>query len=196
MNYEGISKFISLVLRHKPEAANLTVDKYGYAQVDELVAYLNKKYKGFTVTDLDTIVETDDKQRYSYNNDHTKIRAVQGHSIKVELELVEQQPPELLYHGTSSKYLSGIMEQGLIPKQRQYVHLSNNTFTAYKVGQRHGAATVILVIAAQKMYEQGYKFYCAENGVWLTDKVPTKFMRSYFVNSDAELTDINFSLSE
>lgn len=175
MNYEGISKFISLVLRHKPEAANLTVDKYGYAQVDELVAYLNKKYKGFTVTDLDTIVETDDKQRYSYNNDHTKIRAVQGHSIKVELELVEQQPPELLYHGTSSKYLSGIMEQGLIPKQRQYVHLSKDVETAMIVGARHGGKTVVLKIMAQPMYISGHKFYQAENGVWLTDTVPSNY---------------------
>ena len=84
IDYERVSKFISLVLRHKPDAANLSLDKYGYAQVDELVAYLNKKYGGFTVTDLDTIVETDDKQRYSYNNDHTKIRAVQGHSFPVD----------------------------------------------------------------------------------------------------------------
>ena len=190
MNYEGISKFISLVLRHKPEAANLTVDKYGYAQVDELVAYLNKKYGGFTVTDLDTIVETDDKQRYSYNNDHTKIRAVQGHSIPVELMLVEQQPPELLYHGTSSKYLSSIMDQGLIPKQRQYVHLSKDVDTAHTVGLRHGAGTVILVVSAEQMWKDGYKFFLSDNGVWLVDEVPTKYFTLWHVNSSFDLNHL------
>lgn len=196
IDYERVSKFISLVLRHKPDAANLSLDKYGYAQVDELVAYLNKKYGGFTVTDLDTIVETDDKQRYSYNNDHTKIRAVQGHSIKVELELIEQQPPELLYHGTAEKYIPSIMEQGLIPKQRQYVHLSNNTFTAHKVGQRHGGRTYICVIASQLMYEHGYKFYVSENGVWLTDKVPTKYLTPCLVDSGNEAKDLAVQLGE
>lgn len=196
MNLTTVSRFISLVLRHKPEAANLSLDKYGYAQVDELVAYLNKKYKGFTETDLDTIVETDDKQRYSYSNDHKRIRAVQGHSIPVELELMEQQPPELLYHGTSSKYVPSIMEQGLIPKSRQYVHLSNNTFTAYKVGQRHGGTTVIFVVAAQLAYEQGYKFYQAENGVWLTDKIPKGFITPCFITSEYELKELSVQMGE
>lgn len=196
IDYERVSKFISLVLRHKPEAAKLTVDKYGYANVAELVNYLNKRFGGFTETDLDVIVTTDDKQRYSYNEDHTKIRAVQGHSIKVELELVEQKPPELLYHGTAEKYIPSIMEQGLIPKQRQYVHLSNNTFTAHKVGQRHGGRTYICVVAAQLMHEHGYKFYLSENGVWLTDKVPVKYLTPCLVIDEGEAKSLAVMLGE
>lgn len=187
IDYECVSKFISLVLRHKPDAANLSLDKYGYAQVDELVAYLNKKYGGFTVTDLDTIVETDDKQRYSYNNDHTKIRAVQGHSFPVDLELEAQQPPQLLFHGTSTKYLDSIMEKGIISKSRQYVHLSKDVDTAYTVGLRHGAGTVILVVSAKQMWKDGYKFFLSDNGVWLVDEVPTKYFSLYHCNTGFDL---------
>lgn len=188
IDYERVSKFISLVLRHKPDAANLSLDKYGYAQVDELVAYLNKKYGGFTVTDLDTIVETDDKQRYSYNNDHTKIRAVQGHSFPVDLRLEAQQPPQLLFHGTSTKYLDGIMEKGIISKSRQYVHLSKDVDTAHTVGLRHGAGTVILVVSAEQMWKDGYKFFLSDNGVWLVDEVPTKYFTLYHCNTGFDLS--------
>ena len=188
IDYERVSKFISLVLRHKPDAANLSLDKYGYAQVDELVAYLNKKYGGFTVTDLDTIVETDDKQRYSYNNDHTKIRAVQGHSFPVDLRLEAQQPPQLLFHGTSTKYLDGIMDKGIVSKSRQYVHLSKDVDTAHTVGLRHGAGTVILVVSAEQMWKDGYKFFLSDNGVWLVDKVPTKYFTLYHCNTGFDLS--------
>lgn len=196
IDYERVSKFISLVLRHKPEAANLSLDKYGYAKVDELVAYLNKKYGGFTVTDLDTIVETDDKQRYSYNNDHTKIRAVQGHSFPVDLGLEAQQPPELLFHGTSTKYLDSIMKQGIISKSRQYVHLSKDVDTAHTVGLRHGAGTVILVVSAKQMWDEGYKFFLSDNGVWLVDEVPTKYFTLWHVNSDFDLKQLKVTVGE
>ena len=196
IDYERVSKFISLVLRHKPEAANLTVDKYGYAQVDELVAYLNKKYGGFTVTDLDTIVETDDKQRYSYNNDHTKIRAVQGHSFPVDLGLEAQQPPLLLFHGTSTKYLDSIMEKGIISKSRQSVHLSKAVDTAHTVGLRHGAGTVILVVSANQMWKDGYKFFLSDNGVWLVDEVPTKYFTLWHVNSSFDLNHLKVVADE
>lgn len=196
IDYERVSKFISLVLRHKPEAANLTVDKYGYAQVDELVAYLNKKYGGFTVTDLDTIVETDDKQRYSYNNDHTKIRAVQGHSFPVDLGLEAQQPPLLLFHGTSTKYLDSIMKKGIISKSRQYVHLSKDVDTAHTVGLRHGAGTVILVVSANQMWRDGYKFFLSDNGVWLVDEVPTKYFTLWHVNSSFDLNHLKVVAGE
>lgn len=175
LNLTEVSKFISLVLRHKPEVANLVLDKYGYVEVDELVAFLNRKYMGFTVGDLDTIVNTDEKNRYSYNDDHTKIRANQGHSIKVDLGLKNQQPPKLLFHGTSEKYLNSIKEKGIIAKSRQYVHLSKDVNTAYTVGLRHGGRTVILAVSADQMYHEGYKFYISENGVWLTDIVPPKY---------------------
>lgn len=196
IDYERVSKFISLVLRHKPEAANLTVDKYGYAQVDELVAYLNKKYGSFTVTDLDTIVETDDKQRYSYNNDRTKIRAVQGHSFPVDLGLEAQQPPLLLFHGTSTKYLDSIMKKGIISKSRQYVHLSKDVDTAHTVGLRHGAGTVILVVSANQMWKDGYKFFLSDNGVWLVHEVPTKYFTLWPVNSSFDLNHLKVVAGE
>lgn len=196
IDYELVSKFISLVLRHKPEEANLVLDKYGYAQVDELVAYLNKKYSGFTVTDLDTIVETDDKQRYSYNNDHTKIRAVQGHSFPVDLGLEAQQPPLLLFHGTSTKYLDSIMKRGIISKSRQYVHLSKDVDTAHTVGLRHGAGTVILVVSANQMWGDGYKFFLSDNGVWLVDEVPTKYFTLWHVNSSFDLNHLKVVAGE
>ena len=196
IDYERVSKFISLLLRHKPEAANLVLDKYGYAQVDELVAYLNKKYGGFTVTDLDTIVETDDKQRYSYNNDHTKIRAVQGHSFPVDLGLEAQQPPLLLFHGTSTKYLDSIMKKGIISKSRQYVHLSKDVDTAHTVGLRHGAGTVILVVSANQMWKDGYKFFLSDNGVWLVDEVPTKYFTLWHVNSSFDLNHLKVVADE
>ena len=196
IDYERVSKFISLVLRHKPEAANLVLDKYGYAQVDELVAYLNKKYGGFTVTDLDTIVETDDKQRYSYNNDHTKIRANQGHSFPVDLGLEAQQPPLLLFHGTSTKYLDSIMKRGIISKSRQYVHLSKDVDTAHTVGLRHGARTVILVVSANQMWRDGYKFFLSDNDVWLVDEVPTKYFTLWHVNSSFDLNHLKVVAGE
>lgn len=196
IDYERVSKFIGLVLRHKPDAANLSLDKYGYAQVDELVAYLNKKYGGFTVTDLDTIVETDDKQRYSYNNDHTKIRAVQGHSFPVDLGLEAQQPPLLLFHGTSTKYLDSIMKKGIISKSRQYVHLSKDVDTAHTVGLRHGAGTVILVVSANQMWKDGYKFFLSDNGVWLVDEVPTKYFTLWHVNSSFDLNHLKVVAGE
>lgn len=196
IDYERVSKFISLVLRHKPDVANLSLDKYGYAQVDELVAYLNKKYGGFTVTDLDTIVETDEKQRYSYNNDHTKIRAVQGHSFPVDLGLEAQQPPLLLFHGTSTKYLDSIMKQGIISKSRQYVHLSKDVDTAHTVGLRHGAGTVILVVSANQMWKDGYKFFLSDNGVWLVDEVPTKYFTLWHVNSSFDLNHLKVVAGE
>ena len=196
IDYERVSKFISLLLRHKPEAANLVLDKYGYAQVDELVAYLNKKYGGFTVTDLDTIVETDDKQRYSYNNDHTKIRAVQGHSFPVDLRLEAQQPPLLLFHGTSTKYLDSIMKKGIISKSRQYVHLSKDVDTAHTVGLRHGAGTVILVVSANQMWKDGYKFFLSDNGVWLVNEVPTKYFTLWHVNSSFDLNHLKVVAGE
>ena len=196
IDYERVSKFISLILRHKPDAANLSLDKYGYAQVDELVAYLNKKYGGFTVTDLDIIVETDDKQRYSYNNDHTKIRAVQGHSFPVDLGLEAKQPPLLLFHGTSTKYLDSIKERGIISKSRQYVHLSKDVDTAHTVGLRHGARTVILVVSANQMWKDGYKFFLSDNGVWLVNEVPTKYFTLWHVNSSFDLNHLKVVASE
>lgn len=178
MNLESVSKFISLVLRHKPEAADITLDNHGWANVDELIAGINKNNApGFTMADLEKIVATDKKGRYSFNSDKTAIRANQGHSIPVDLELKEVEPPEYLYHGTGLKYIESIFNQGILPKSRLYVHLSNDMDTALTVGARHGKP-MVFVVDAGKMRKDGYKFYLSENGVWLTERVPCRYLRT------------------
>ena len=125
---------------------------------------------------LEEIVRTDDKQRYSFNEDKTMIRANQGHSIPVDVELESVEPPEFLYHGTSQKYIDSIEKQGLISKSRLYVHLSKDEETAINVGKRHGNP-VVLIINSRQMFEDGFSFYKSVNGVWLTKEVPIKYLR-------------------
>lgn len=171
LNYT--SRFISLILRHDPAAAGIVLDDEGWANVDELLAGLISKGHKIDRQDLQTIVDTDTKQRYALVGD--KIRANQGHSLKIDLKLPEEQPPELLYHGTAGKSLEAIQTKGLLPMDRQYVHLSADAWTAKKVGSRHGKP-VILLIDAEKMHKDGLKFYRSENGVWLTAEVPVQYI--------------------
>lgn len=172
----SISKFLALVLRHKPEVIGLTLDEHGWCNVSDFVEAFNKKYKGFTFDDLKEIVDTDNKQRYSFNDDLTLIRANQGHSIRVDVELEEKIPPSVLYHGTATKYVSMIDNTGLLPKSRIHVHLSSDLETASLVGCRHGEL-VVYEVNAKKMYEDGFKFYQSVNGVWLVDKVPVAYLK-------------------
>lgn len=174
MNPKETSKFISLILRHKPEAIGITLDEHGWANVEELIAGVAKTHE-FNADILEEIVRTDEKQRYSFNEDKTLIRANQGHSIPVDVELDEAEPPVTLWHGTGEKYVAAIDDQGLIPKSRLYVHLSKDRDTAVKVGKRHGMP-VLYIVKAGKMYQDGYKFYLSKNGVWLTKKVPVKYL--------------------
>lgn len=166
MNLTRTSKYVSLLLRHKPEKAGIHLDQYGWAEVDELIKGVSKTHM-FNMEILEEIVRTDNKQRYSFNEDKTKIRANQGHSIPVDVELEEKQPPEFLYHGTGEKYVVSIDQIGLIPKSRLYVHLSSDVDTAEKVGQRHGKE-VVYQVASGQMHRDGYKFYLSVNNVWLT----------------------------
>ena len=166
--------FISLILRHKPEVIGISLDEHGWADVDDLLAGIQQT-RPFSKEDLEEIVKTDSKQRYSFNEDKTLIRANQGHSIPVDVELEEIMPPKVLYHGSAEKYVSFIEQEGLIPKSRLYVHLSKDVDTALKVGKRHGKAIVYL-IDAEKMAQDGYKFYLSVNGVWLTKAVPTMYL--------------------
>ena len=168
------SKYISLILRHKPEVIGITLDEHGWANVDELIEGVSYTHK-LDMAILEQIVAEDEKQRYSFNEDKTLIRANQGHSIPVDVELEEQQPPEILYHGTGEKYVASIDAQGLIPKSRLYVHLSRDEETANKVGSRHGKP-VIYKVNSGDMYRDGYKFFCSVNGVWLTNEVPVKYL--------------------
>ena len=175
MSLKETSKFISLILRHKPEVIGISLDEHGWANVDELIAGISKA-QPIDMAILEQIVAEDEKQRYSFNEDKTLIRANQGHSIPVDVELEEKEPPEYLYHGTGEKYVNSIDAEGLIPKSRLYVHLSSDEETATKVGQRHGKP-VIYTVKSGEMYRQGYKFYCSVNGVWLTKDVPVSFLK-------------------
>lgn len=177
MNLQNISRYMSLILRHKPEIIDISLDEHGWAAVNELINGIARNNEGFDMATLEEIVKTDNKQRYSFNADKTLIRANQGHSIPVDVELEEKEPPEFLYHGTGKKYVSSILEQGLVPKSRLYVHLSKDIETAKNVGRRHGKE-VVYKIAAHEMYQDGYKFYLSVNGVWLTKKVPLQYMQA------------------
>ncbi len=174
MSFTDTSKFMSLILRHKPEAIGISLDEHGWANVDELIAGIAKTHK-FNMDILEEIVRTDNKQRYSFNEDKTLIRANQGHSIPVDVELDEAEPPAELWHGTGEKYVPSIDEQGLIPKSRLYVHLSKDEETATNVGKRHGKL-VLYKVKAGDMYRDGYKFFLSKNGVWLTKEVPVKYL--------------------
>lgn len=175
MDYTAVSKYISLILRHKPEVIGITLDEHGWADVDELVHGLKETYGRFGYDNLLELVKTDNKQRYSFNDDWTKIRANQGHSINVDVELKKQKPPIWLYHGTGLKYVNSIDKEGLKPKSRLYVHLSGDKKTAKAVGKRHGELACYIV-TAEAMHRDGYDFYLSENGVWLTKEVPTKYL--------------------
>lgn len=174
MNLTKVSKYISLILRHKPEAIGISLDEHGWANVEELIEGVNKTHK-LDMEMLEEIVATDDKQRYSFNEDKTLIRANQGHSIDVDVELEEVEPPEYLWHGTGEKYVQSIRKSGIIAKSRLYVHLSDSYGTAILVGKRHGKPMVFCVKSGQ-MHTDGYKFYRSKNGVYLTKSVPVKYL--------------------
>lgn len=171
----SLSVFISLILRHNPGAVNITLDEHGWADVNELLAGINAAGRSIDMETLEEIVRTDQKNRYSFNPDRTLIRANQGHSVAVDVELTETQPPCLLYHGTADRFLPGIMKDGLKPMSRLYVHLSKDTETAVKVGSRHGKPAV-LTVKSGEMQADGYRFYLSANGVWLTNRVPAEYI--------------------
>lgn len=174
-NLTRISKYISLILRHKPEVIGIKLDIHGWADVNALLVGISRKYP-INRDILEKIVRSDEKQRYTFSEDGTKIRANQGHSIQVDVELALTEPPETLYHGTAQRFAASIEGQGLLPKSRLYVHLSPDKETAEKVGCRHGEPVIYLVDAGQ-MHWDGYLFYLSANGVWLTKVVPATYLK-------------------
>lgn len=171
------SIFISLILRHKPETIGITLDEHGWANVRALIEGVNRTGgHSLTMETLEEIVRTDEKQRYAFNEDHTLIRANQGHSIPVDVELEEKCPPDILWHGTGEKFVPSIDAQGLLPQSRLYVHLSTDLETARKVGSRHGRP-VIYEVDCRQMHQDGYTFYISANKVWLTKQVPERYLR-------------------
>ena len=175
-NTQQTSKFISLILRHKPETIGITLDEHGWANVEELIKGVNGTSRNHLDMELlEEIVRSDNKQRYSFNEDKTLIRANQGHSIPVDVELPVKEPPEFLWHGTGEKYVESIDCQGLVPKSRLYVHLSDDVENAENVGRRHGKPVIYKVLSG-KMQEDGYIFYQSVNGVWLVKEVPVRYL--------------------
>lgn len=166
-----LGRFLSLVLRHNPGAAGISLDEHGWADVEELLNGVRHTGRQIDMETLERIVRENNKQRYSFNENHTRIRANQGHSLHVDVELRQVEPPQYLYHGTATRFLPAIQAEGIKKMSRQYVHLSNDYQTAATVGRRHGMP-VVLRINAEMMARNGAKFYRSENGVWLCEYVP------------------------
>lgn len=169
------SKFLSLVLRHKPELIGIHLDQSGWTDVKELIEKVNRHGIGLDREILNHIVATNSKKRFAFDEDFEKIRASQGHSIDIELGYTSQKPPDILYHGTGEKFVESILKTGLEKRERQHVHLSRDVETAIQVGQRHGKPFVFRVLA-EKMHDCNFQFFLSENGVWLTDHVPVEFL--------------------
>lgn len=176
-NKKRLSQFMSRILRHQPEIIGISIEKNGaWADVNQLIQGINRSGKyHIDKALLEEIVRDDEKQRYRFSPDETKIRANQGHSIDVVIPMEQKAPPEWLYHGTAEHHVESIREKGLLPGNRLFVHLSKDAETALKVGRRHGKP-VVLKIAAGEMYKQGYSFYISDNGIWQIKTVPVNFI--------------------
>lgn len=175
MNTKRISKFLSLILRHKPEALPIELDAQGWADLDEIIEKMQRKGMEVDQSIIESVVANNDKQRFRLDLANRRIRANQGHSIDIDLALAPSVPPKELFHGTATRFIDSIMEKGLIRGSRQHVHLSLDIGTATKVGSRHGKPT-ILKVDAEAMHQQGFVFYVSENRVWLTEHVPVEFL--------------------
>jgi len=173
---ETLSKYLSYILRHKPDEIGLQLDSQGWADIAELLAKSSAHGRPIALDALVDVVENSSKKRLVLSNDRARIRALQGHSITVELGLQPVPPPELLYHGTPLKYLSAILASGLERQARHHVHLSGTVESAWLVGRRRGKAAVLEIRAAE-MHRDGFAFLRTENDVWLTDAVPTKYLK-------------------
>lgn len=169
------SKFLSLILRHRPELIEIELDDQGWVNVDILLRQLKEHKKEYDLAILQEVVENNNKKRFAFNEDQTKIRANQGHSVQVNLGYEVAIPPELLYHGTATRFLDSIQKTGLDKRNRHHVHLSADKDTAISVGSRHGKV-VILQIKARAMRAAGFKFYLSDNGVWLTNDIPVEYI--------------------
>jgi putative RNA 2'-phosphotransferase len=174
-----ISRYLSRHLRHQPDRIGITLEPGGWVKVDELLAACKKNQFSISRQELELVIDKNDKKRFSFDETGTYVRANQGHSVEVDLQLESQIPPPVLYHGTGDKSVESILEQGLLKMSRHHVHLSTDIETAKKVGARHGRP-VVLIVNAEKMSEDGFTFYCSDNGVWLVDNVPAQYLENYY----------------
>lgn len=180
------SKFLSLILRHEPERVGLSLDSAGWVGVTELLEAVNRQGSTLTLEQLKHVVATNSKKRFAFSEDGTRIRASQGHSVDVDLQYAPQVPPEVLYHGTATRFLDSIRQSGLLKMERHHVHLSAETVVTTQVGARHGKPT-LLTIRAGEMQRTGHVFYRSANGVWLVDHVPPQFIVFTADSSPSEL---------
>ncbi len=171
-----VSKYLAKHLRHAPQALGLTLQSGGWVSVDDLLAASVRTGFPISYEELLEVVETNDKKRFSFDVTGDLIRANQGHSVAVDLQLEEKVPPDVLYHGTVERFLPSILTEGLNKGKRHHVHLSRDVETARKVGARRGQP-VLLQVASGKMHAQGHQFFLSVNGVWLTDSVPAAFLK-------------------
>ena len=178
----AISKYLTKYLRHAPEHLGLTLAPGGWVSVDALLTACAAHEFPIASEELVTVVAGSDKQRFAFDATHTCIRANQGHSVAVDLQLIAQTPPDVLYHGTGEQSVPAILQAGLGKMARHHVHLSKDWQTAQKVGMRHGRP-VILVINTAAMQQAGFTFYCSDNGVWLVDAVPPQYLEEWKIES-------------
>lgn len=171
----SVSKYLAKYLRHAPGELGMTLRPGGWVPVDDLLAAAESHGFSISYDELVDCVETNDKQRYAFDESGELIRANQGHSVEVDLQLEEREPADVLYHGTVERFLPSILEEGLVRGKRHHVHLSKDVETARKVGARRGQP-VILTIDAGRMHRDGHKFFLSANGVWLTDAVPPGYL--------------------
>ena len=169
-NVKHKSRLLSLILRHRPELAGLILGPGGWVKTDALLEGLNSINRPMDRATLEHIVNTNDKKRFTLSEDGTRIRAAQGHTVNIDLGLSPIKPPDVLYHGTATRFLQAIWREGLKPMKRDHVHLSADVDTASKVGMRHGKIA-ILKVDAGGLYSAGQEFYQADNGVWLTGPI-------------------------
>ena len=169
------SKFLSLILRHDPKAAGLELDTNGWCDVQQLMIGASQAGVLISLEELFEIVETNEKRRFRLSEDRTRIRANQGHSVSIDLELKQVDPPDVLYHGTTTRFEESIRSKGLLKMKRHHVHLSGDLNTAKTVGMRHGKV-LLLRINSLQMKRDGFKFYRSENDVWLVEEVPSKYI--------------------
>jgi putative RNA 2'-phosphotransferase len=171
-----ISKYLSKYLRHQPDKIGIKLAPGGWVEVEELLSACAKNKFPITRQELQVVVEYNDKKRYSFDSTGTLIRANQGHSVEIDLQLEPAVPPDLLYHGTGRKSVESILQTGLCKMSRHHVHLSRDIATATTVGARHGKP-VVFIVDAGAMYQAGYTFYCSDNDVWLVDSVPPEYLQ-------------------
>lgn len=179
MNYKALSKFMSYILRHNPNKFNIKLDVNGWTNLDHLINILNKdrRFHDLEIVDIQNMIKTSNKMRFEIHN--KQIRALYGHSIDKKIKKEQSKPPIYLYHGTARRFMDSIRKKGLIPKNRQYVHLSKDVDTALIVGKRRDDRPVILKIEAKRAYEEGINFYKEKDDIWLCDEISFKYIKLY-----------------